>query len=119
MGNNYTLSDIRVEMEVLKNTFDIVRLVEPIMRVECSVCGATVDYDEYNCYSVWTKVERCENCISAKSLQEKKNYTKFEFVDKDIYFVIARYLVVDDLELVLELVTKVKDGRNQPVLIEL
>jgi len=120
MRFDYKLAEIREEIEILKNTFDIVRLVEPIQRLVCDIHEDTIGYNEFNCHNAWEKEKRCQNCISVKALQDKQDYTKFEFVQNEIYFVIARFVKVDERELVLEMVIKVSqnillrgDGYNE------
>ena len=56
------------------------------------------------------KNRRCENCISAKVFcPQKTEMTKFEFVNDDIYQVIAKYVVIDGTPLVMEMVFKMTD----------
>ncbi len=63
----------------------------------------------YQCYKVWNKEMRCENCISAKAFADKGMLTKFEFVDNDTYFVMSIYTEVEGTPYMLEIVNKLKD----------
>ena len=39
---------------------------------------------------------RCENCVSAKAFIKESKLTKFEFIGKEAYFVVAMYIDVDE-----------------------
>lgn len=94
----------------LETVFDIVRLVNASLTVQCSFDGSGEIVEEpYHCYGFWKKNKRCENCISAKVLGCKRKMTKFEFVDKDVYHVTAIYIEIDAKSYVLEMVSKVTD----------
>lgn len=112
MKTSYTIKQLIHEIEILKNTFSIVRLVNPSKNLEYKINADTLllEASEYNCHSIWEKGEICKNCISLKSLQNKSKYTKFEFINNDIYLIVARYITVDDLEIILEIVSSVDNS---------
>ena len=56
----------------------------------------------YKDRTFWNKDKRCENCISLKALEEKKQTSKIEFLDSDMYQVFARYLEIDSEPYVME-----------------
>ena len=56
------------------------------------------------CYDFWKKNKPCENCTSMKAYAEKKQKTKLEFLDADVFLVISRYLEIDGEACVMELV---------------
>lgn len=47
---------------------------------------------------------RCENCISARVLADKKQRTKIEFIDSDMYQVISRYIEIDNVPHIIEMI---------------
>lgn len=112
MKTDYTLTEIKYEIEILKNTFSTVRLVNPVENFEYTITNddLIMTPSEYTCHAIWQKGDKCNNCISLKTLQDKKNYTKFEFVNSEIYFVLAKYIKIDNLEVILELVTKIDNS---------
>ena len=63
------------------------------------------------CHMVWNKSGRCENCISSKALARKESLNKIEFKDEQAYFVMAKYVEVGGRGCVLEMVSKLSDGR--------
>ena len=74
------------------------------------------------CYDFWKKNKPCENCTSMKAYAEKKQKTKLEFLDADVFLVISRYLEIDDKACVMELVKHLEndtlidtDGRDKLV----
>lgn len=99
-------------LERLKGIFDIVRLVDP---ESTKVLGLGKDgrLTEMpgTCHMVWNKSGRCENCISSKALARKESLNKIEFKDEQAYFVMAKYVEVGGRGCVLEMVSKLSDGR--------
>ena len=93
------------EAKMLEKVFDVVRFLEgnffeqmqddPRIGVKIGMC---------QCYDFWKKNKPCENCISMKAYAEKKQKTKLEFLDADVFLVISRYLEIDGEACVMELV---------------
>ena len=111
------------EAKMLEKVFDVVRFVEgdffeqmqddPRIGVKIGMC---------QCYDFWKKNKPCENCTSMKAYAEKKQKTKLEFLDADVFLVISRYLEIDDEACVMELVKHLEndtlidtDGRDKLV----
>ena len=99
-------------LERLKGIFDIVRLVDPESAKVLSL-GKDGRLTEMpgTCHMVWNKSGRCENCISSKALARKESLNKIEFKDDQAYFVMAKYVEVGGRGCVLEMVSKLSDGR--------
>ncbi len=87
----------------LNKVFDIVRLVD----VEKT--KVVMPEQSHACYAVWKRNCRCANCISARVVSQKRQLTKIEFVDTDIYLVISQYVEVEGKEYALEMVTRLRD----------
>lgn len=111
------------EAKMLEKVFDVVRFLEgdffeqmqddPRIGVKIGMC---------QCYDFWKKNKPCENCTSMKAYAEKKQKTKLEFLDADVFLVISRYLEIDDEACVMELVKHLEndtlidtDGRDKLV----
>ena len=111
------------EAKMLEKVFDVVRFLEgdffeqmqddPCIGVKIGMC---------QCYDFWKKNKPCENCISMKAYAEKKQKTKLEFLDADVFLVISRYLEIDDEACVMVLVKHLDndtlidtDGRDKLV----
>lgn len=105
-----TAREVNMEIEMLKTVFDIVRLVDVSRTAPVNIGSDDCSYEaEHKCFAVWNKGRRCENCISAKAFARKNKMTKFEFVNDDIYQVIAKYVVIDGTPLVMEMAFKMTD----------
>ena len=106
-----TMQEAENKMEVLREIFDVVRLLkgsdlqtsgmENKLEGEKNLC---------QCYAFWNKDKRCENCISLKALNEKKQTSKIEFLDSDMYQVFARYLEIDSEPYVMEMLKKLDEN---------
>jgi len=111
MEQRYTLPEMGKEIAVLKNVFDIVRLVDPIRCLEYSIPDRSFERVFHNipCYRALEKDRRCKNCISIRALQEEKPHTKFEFADKAIYYMMAKSIQVDGKSFIVEMISNVTD----------
>lgn len=101
----YTKKQMNDIIKNAVNLFDVVRLVDPINMVVYTIEDGEYRVQKDNCYHVWNKQDRCENCISARCFMDKKRYSKFEFIDHDAYHVVAQVVNVEGREFVLEVVT--------------
>ncbi len=94
----------------MSHLFDVVRLVDPIRMIVYVIEDGKLVQQEYHCYHVWKKGMRCENCISARCYMAKERCSKFEFIDNDLYHVVAQPVIVGGRDYVLEIVTKSNDN---------
>ena len=96
-------------MHMLKNVFDVVRLVDVgrtcVLNVDEQ--GKIVDED-HPCFAVWNRENRCENCVSYKAFTQKTQLAKIEFMGEDAYQVVSKYVEVEGRACVLELVVKLR-----------
>lgn len=99
-----TKNEIFEKMETLKEVFDVVRLVDvtraKVIRIREN--GETSE-EEYQCFSIWNQEHRCDNCVSAQAFASKGEVTKFEFREDQVFFILAKYIVAEDMPLVLEM----------------
>ena len=63
------------------------------------------------CARFWNHCENCANCISARALAQKTMLNKLEYTKTDMYYVTARYLCVNGTPCVLEMLSKMNEGR--------
>lgn len=102
--------EARVLLQYLNKVFDVVRLVDATKNCQVNIDEAGNHQDsEYRCYDMWSKEDRCENCISAKCMSSKGSLTKLKFVDECSYHVRATYVEVDGLPYSLELIDKITE----------
>ena len=92
-------------MKQLEKVFSIVRIldVEGLETANSLNKGKMPDHP-CQCYSFWNRDTRCENCISARVLADKKQRTKIEFIDSDMYQVISRYIEIDKMPHIIEMI---------------
>ena len=106
-----TMQEAENKMEVLREIFDVVRLLKgsdlQTDGMESKLAGRI---NLCQCYAFWNKDKRCENCISLKALEEKKQTSKMEFLDSDMYQVFARYLEIDSEPYVMEMLKKLDES---------
>ena len=99
-------------LQQLQGVFDLVRLVDPERaKVLTLHPDGTLEEQAGHCHVVWNKAGRCENCISAKAYARKTILNKIEFKDEEAYFVISKYIEVGGRGCMLEMVTRLTDGR--------
>ena len=98
-----TENEIQSEMNILRKVFSTVRLLS-----EDDVGGRVKNCEdkriEGDCYAVWQRRSPCKNCISYRSLTEKKQFSKIEKLKSGTYQVIADYREVDGSPCVLEMI---------------
>lgn len=106
-----TMQEAENKMKVLREIFDVVRLLKgsdlQAAGMESKLAGRE---NLCQCYAFWNKDKRCENCISLKALEEKKQTSKIEFLDSDMYQVFARYLEIDSEPYVMEMLKKLDEN---------
>lgn len=106
-----TMQEAENKMEVLREIFDVVRLLKGSdLKTSGMESKLTGRKNLCQCYAFWNKDKRCENCISLKALEEKKQTSKIEFLDSDMYQVFARYLEIDSEPYVMEMLKKLDEN---------
>lgn len=107
---NLSKEELITFVTVQKKIFDTVRLVDVSITTQHLISDdGKIEEGLYQCYAVWNKNKRCENCISAKAFALKSKLTKFEFVENEVYFVVSVYTEVEGTAYVLEMVSKLND----------
>lgn len=107
---SYSIDQIDEIIRQNAQLFDVVRLVDPISMVVYRIEDGKLVGQPGGCYNVWHKSDRCENCVSSRCLMDHARYSKFEFIDHDIYHVVAQPVRVDGHRYVLEVVTASNDN---------
>lgn len=102
MKSEFTLQEAQDFIDCIKEEFDLVRVVEPLAQKVIDI--KTAEESEEMCSSLWGRCERCENCTSNRALLNKGRSMKVEIIGNKTFFVISKYMRVDDKELILETV---------------
>ena len=99
-------------MQRLGRVFDVVRLVDPSANavLELNADGALHRTGE-RCAAFWDTDSSCANCISSRAFAEHTTLNKLEFTRNEMYFVIAKYVSINGTPCVLEMVSRLSEGR--------
>lgn len=107
-------------LKELQKVFSIVRLLNEEELRTGRIQGSTDMTEGCECYALWNKRTRCDNCISRAAFAEKDKKTKLEFIDGDIFQIVSRYIEIEGIPYVVELVNKLdgdilinEDGRDE------
>ena len=83
MDESMTKQETKEMMEQLEKVFSIVRILDVEgFETANSLRKKKMPDNPCQCYSFWNRDKRCENCISARVLADKKQRTKIEDVYK-------------------------------------
>ena len=115
-----TKHEWEIMLKELQKVFSIVRLLNEEELRTGRIQGSTDMIEGCECYALWNKRTRCDNCISRAAFAEKDKKTKLEFIDGDIFQVVSRYIEIEGIPYVVELVNKLdgdilinEDGRDE------
>ena len=115
-----TKHEWEIMLKKLQKVFSIVRLLNEEELRTGRIQGSTDMTEGCECYALWNKRTRCDNCISRAAFAEKDKKTKLEFIDGDIFQIVSRYIEIEGIPYVVELVNKLdgdilinEDGRDE------
>ena len=96
----------------LQSVFDTVRLIDPTTYEVLELDEAGVlRHSKQHCAAFWNNEGVCANCISARAYAQKSTLNKLEFTSTDMYFVVSKYLNLNGTPCVLELLSRLDEGR--------
>ena len=100
------------EIGRLGTVFDVVRLVDPQANAVLEIdADGVLHRTGERCTAFWDSDSGCANCISTRAFAEHTTLNKLEFTRNEMYFVISKYVVVNGTPCVLEMVSRLSDGR--------
>lgn len=108
MKIDFTHQEAKDFIRFMKSENDIVRLVDPLTQQVHDYDSKTNSSDI--CSKLWGRCERCENCTSLRALQSQGRAYKMEIMNNHTYWVLSRYLKVEDRPYVMEIVNDVSDN---------
>lgn len=107
----YTREQIESKMEEYRHIFDVVRLIDKDtierMKNDIEHCDRLAPCP---CYSFWNKSSQCINCITSRTMADKKQRVKIEFVGDEAYQVISHYVQIDGNDYVMEMVNHLENS---------
>ena len=96
----------------LQSVFDTVRLIDPTTYEVLDLNEAGVlRHTKQHCAAFWNNEGVCANCTSARAYAQKSTLNKLEFTSTDMYFVVSKYLNLSGTPCVLELLSRLDEGR--------
>lgn len=96
----------------LQSVFDTVRLIDPTTYEVLDLDEAGVlRHSKQHCAAFWNNEGVCANCTSARAYAQKSTLNKLEFTSTDMYFVVSKYLNLNGTPCVLELLSRLDEGR--------
>ena len=116
-----TKQEAEAMIQQLEKVFDIVRLLnKDTLNGGSEAVSQEENPDICQCYTFWEKDSPCENCISLKVMADKIQRTKLELIGEDFYQVIAKYVEIDGIPYVMEMINYLDrevlvddDGKNR------
>ena len=93
----------------MEKIFTVVRILDKDLLHKMDVRNGKLRSEDCKCYSFWEKGKNCENCVAQRALAMKGQCTKLEFIGLKMYQVIAKYLEVDGVPCVVEMISCLDD----------
>ena len=109
MGNAPQMAEY---MKHLQKIYDMVRLVDPRNSVVLKINedGSLMPL-ERDCHSVWGRGTKCRDCLSGRAFTRKGLVSDLQFTETNAYHVLAQYVEINGQACVLELVSRLENGR--------
>lgn len=102
-----TMEQLKTFIEQQEMIFDEVRLVDiATTKTYYLDDQQQICVEPHACYEFWNRAGKCQNFSSAKAFTTKGQVTKYEFIDSRIFFVISKYIEIEDRTFVLEMISK-------------
>lgn len=104
----YTSKDSEEILKQLQKIFTVARILK-----DDEVAGEH-EHEGARCYEFWGKKEPCENCSSYKTLSDKQDRLKYEYIDGKPYQVLSEYVSVDGRPGVMEMLKEIESVTISP-----
>ena len=107
---NLDYDTITLRLKELASVFHAVSIVNPRNKKVVKLYPNRVEELHSVCDARWNRRGDCRFCIVAKAVSTKGRAEKFEFIDDDIYFVIAQYTEIEGVPYVIEMVSSMEES---------
>ncbi len=104
-----TAQELEQMIAQMEKIFTVVRILDKDRLHKLDVRNGELHSEDCKCYSFWEKGKKCENCVAQRALAAKGQCTKLEFIGLEMYQVIAKYLEVDGVPCVVEMISCLDD----------
>lgn len=104
------IKDIKnsLEFKYINQLFHQVRIVDPIKKIVIAENGEKTTENK-NCFHLWNRDTVCENCISIRAYNENTSVMKFEYIDNNIYMIMATPVNKEESTYVIEAIRDISD----------
>ena len=111
MNSNTKMTAQELEQMIaqMEKIFTVVRILDKDLLHKMDVRNGELRSEDCECYSFWEKGKNCENCVAQRALAMKGQCMKLEFIGLKMYQVIAKYLEVDGVPCVVEMISCLDD----------
>ena len=109
LNTKMTAQELEQMIAQMERIFTVVRILDKDLLHKMDVRNGELRSEDCKCYSFWEKGKNCENCAAQRALATKGQCTKLEFIGTRIYQVIAKYLEVDGVPCVMEMISCLDD----------
>ncbi len=103
------IQDVIKVMSKFHKLFDIIRVVDPLIK-------RVVDYKEMSecgqgsiCYDFWKTGVQCNNCVSARAINENDTFIKVECNDGKLFLIIASPIKLGEADYVVEMLKDITE----------
>ena len=97
-----------LEFKYLNQLFHRVRIVDPIKKIVIEENGAKTTENK-KCFHLCNRDTICENCISIRAYNENTSVMKFEYIDNNIYMIMATPVNKQESTYVIETIRDISD----------
>ena len=97
-----------LEFKYLNQLFHRVRIVDPIKKIVIEENGEKTTENK-KCFHLCNRDTICENCISTRAYNENTSVMKFEYIDNNIYMIMATPVNKQESTYVIETIRDISD----------
>lgn len=97
-----------LEFKYLNQLFHRVRIVDPIKKIVIEENGEKTTENK-KCFHLCNRYTICENCISIRAYNENTSVMKFEYIDNNIYMIMATPVNKQESTYVIETIRDISD----------
>lgn len=97
-----------LEFKYLNQLFHCVRIVDPIKKIVIEENGEKITENK-KCFQLCNRDTICENCISIRAYNENTSVMKFEYIDNNIYMIMATPVNKQESTYVIETIRDISD----------
>ena len=112
LNTKMTAQELEQMIAQMERIFTVVRILDKDLLHKMDVRNGELRSEDCKCYSFWEKGKNCENCAAQRALAMKGQCMKLEFIGLKMYQVIAKYLEVDGVPCVVEMISCLDDEKH-------